>query len=186
MHGIVLVGMKNFISSTFGDDVWMSMLKDTDIGVKAYMATITYPDEEVRKLVKKASELTGKSEKNILEEFGRFIASTLIDIYGMLIDPSWRTMDLIEHTGGTIHKTVRLKTPGAAPPEISSKRVSPGEVVVTYGSPRRMCGFAMGLARGIADHYGDRVVINESRCMLEGSPSCNISIRLVEDDRGED
>lgn len=171
--------MKNFISFKYGDDTWIRILKETDVGVKAYIATNTYPDEEVKKLVRKASDLTGKSEKNILEEFGRSIAPELIDIYGMFIEPSWRTLDLIEHTEGTIHRAVRLKTPGAAPPEISSNRKSPYEVVVTYTSPRRMCGFAMGLARGIADHYGDRIDIREDSCMLKGAHSCQISIRLA-------
>ena len=65
----------------------------------------------------------------------------------------------------------------AKPPEIRCERLSPDEVVVRYASGRRMCGVARGIARGVADHYGDRVEIAEPSCMLRGDAECRIHVR---------
>ena len=55
--------------------------------------------------------------------------------------------------------------------------MSPAEVVVLYRSPRRMCGFARGIARGIARHYGETVEITDLSCMLKGQPQCTIAVK---------
>ncbi len=38
---------------------------------------------------------------------------------------------------------------------------------------------AKGIARGIAQHYGERITLSESTCMLHGDRACTISVRLV-------
>jgi len=51
----------------------------------------------------------------LLEDFGALSRRILIDMYWALIEPEWKTLDLLEHTEEAIHKVVRLKNPGAQP-----------------------------------------------------------------------
>ncbi len=94
-------------------------------------------------------------------------------------DESWKTLDVIEHTEETIHKVVRVRNPGAAPPELSCACPSKDAVVITYVSPRRMCAIAKGIAKGLAAHYSESVRVSDNACTLEGAPQCQISIRTV-------
>ncbi len=95
-----------------------------------------------------------------------------------LLRKEWSTLDILEHTEETIHRVVRSQNPGADPPQLRCTRVGPEEVVISYASPRKMCGVAKGITRGIAKRRAENVAISESVCMLRGGPTCEISVRL--------
>jgi predicted hydrocarbon binding protein len=119
-----------------------------------------------------------KPEQELLEEFGELIVPALLSIYSALIKPAWRTLDVIEHTEATIHRVVRLRDQRAKPPELHCRRMSPSEIQIIYQSARRLCGFAKGIPRGLATHFGERVTVSETSCMLRGEPRCEIWVRL--------
>ncbi len=86
---------------------------------------------------------------------------------------------MIEHTEETIHRVVRMRQPGAAPPRLHVERKSPDEVVLTYDSPRRLCAVARGITRGVAKKFEERITITDRACMLSGASKCLISFRLA-------
>jgi hypothetical protein len=45
-------------------------------------------------------------------------------------------------------------------------------VVVTYTWERRLCQMAEGLVEGVAEYYGESVVIDHKQCMLRGDLAC--------------
>ena len=126
-----------------------------------------------------AEKATGQPAADILEDFGAFIAPDLPDMFWGAIQPEWKTLDVIEHTEGTIHSVVRLKNPGARPPQLQVTRPTPHEVIIDYRSPRRMCALARGISRGLAGHFHETVVITESEYMHRGDNRCLISVRLA-------
>lgn len=179
MHGIIFTELKRYVETKFGGDTWEKLMKNSGIGSKLYMPIQAYPDQEVAALVSTASKMTGASIPVILEDFGKFIVPTLLKMYQVLIEPDWKTLDLIEHTEETIHKVVRSRNPGAEPPKLKCSCPSADEVIITYTSPRKMCGVAKGIAKGIAKHYNEQIRISETECMLKGNSRCQISIKLV-------
>jgi len=179
MYGVIFVELKNYITEELGRDAWKGILNELQIGQRIYLATENYPDEEILSILSKAAEMTGEKVHGILEDFGEYIVPDLIGSYRSVIKPEWKTMDLLENTQKTIHKTVRARNPAADPPELVCNRMSPEEVIVLYRSPRRMCSLAKGLARGVAGYYNEKVRIVENRCMLRGDRECEISIRLI-------
>jgi hypothetical protein len=179
MHGIIFVELKKYINTKLSSEAWNKLLQESGIGPKIYMPIQEYPDQEVVALVSAISKMAEKPIPAILEDFGEFMAPDLLRMYRSLIKPEWKTLDLIEHTGETIHKVVRIKNPGATPPELKCSRPSPDEVVITYSSPRKMCAIAKGLAKGVAKHYNERVLVTETNCMLRGNPSCTILVSIV-------
>jgi len=179
MHGIIFAELQKYVTARLGEEAWKALLTEAAVPTSAYLANREYPDAEMVTLVATASRMTGRPQQALLEDFGEFIAPDLMRMFHVLIERPWRTLDVIEHTEGVIHAAVRIKNPGARPPELKCRRASADEVVITYTSARRLCAVAKGIARGVAAHYGDQIVIREERCMLEGHPSCEIAIRVV-------
>ncbi len=177
MHGIIHLELDKFVVAGFGRPAWEKLLEKTNLTDRLYTPVQTYPDDDIVRIVGAAVEMTGKSQTEILEAFGEHVVPTYLHVYGALLDSDWKTLDVIEHTEETIHRVVRMRQPGAAPPRLHVARTSPEEVVVTYDSPRKLCAVARGIVRGIAKHFGERVAISDRACMHRGDSKCVIAIR---------
>jgi hypothetical protein len=177
MHGIIHLELQKFVIANHGEQAWHELLRRADLAGEIVTPLKVYPDEQIVRLVKGASELTGIPIADLLEAFGEALVPTYLTLYGALIKPEWRTLDVIEHTEETIHRVVRLRQPGAQPPRLRARRTTPVEVILTYDSPRRLCAVARGIARGLASHFSERISIDESSCMHRGDPSCVIKFQ---------
>jgi len=179
MHGIIFTELRKFAEARAGAGAWPKVLEEAGLAGRIFLAVQPYPDEDAVAIVGAAARLTGREPQAIQEDFGEFIAPDLLKLYGHLVGEGWKTLDVIEHTEVTMHRVVRARNPGAAPPELRCTRPSPDEVIVTYASPRRMCGIAKGIARGLARHFEEKVLVTESSCMHAGDAECTISVRLA-------
>ncbi|MBI5195002.1 MAG: heme NO-binding domain-containing protein [Nitrospirae bacterium] len=178
MHGIIFLELQKYVTAMLGNDAWNQLMNKAGIKQKIYLCSDAYPDQEIIALVSAFSKGTGESATALLEDFGKFIVPALFKMYRVLIKPEWKTLDVIEHAEGTIHKVVRIRNAGAHPPALKCTRLSPGEVVINYNSPRKLCALAKGIAQGIAAYFNERISINEKTCMLKNADSCSISIKL--------
>jgi len=100
-----------------------------------------------------------------------------MNMYGHLIPRDWKTLDVIEKTEETVHHVVRVQTPGAKPPVLHTIRRSEDEVVVIYGSSRKLCAFAIGIARGVAKQFNETIEVTQTKCMHNAAPHCEIVFR---------
>lgn len=178
MHGSIFAELRKYVEVRLGVDKWPALLKEAGLESKHYLYSSEYPDAEAVSLVAAACKLTGKEISAILEDFGEFIVPALIKMYGALIKPKWRTLDVIEHTESLIHTAVRLNNPGARPPALRCTRLSPTEISVLYDSPRRMCALAVGIVRGIAKQYSERIDVRQDQCTYRGNAACDIRVLL--------
>jgi len=176
MHGIIHLELEKFVVGTFGRRAWEQLLDRTGLTNRLYTPVQTYPDDDIVRVFGASVEMTGKPATELLEAFGEHLVPTYLHVYGALLDAEWKTLDIIEHTEETIHRVVRMRQPGAAPPRLQVERKSPDEVVVTYDSPRKLCAVARGIIRGIAKRYDERVTISDRACMHKGDPKCVISV----------
>lgn len=179
MHGIIFTELKKFVESNYGSATWTQLLKDAGLGVKLYMPVHDYPDADAIAIVTAASKATKMPPDQILEKFGEFIAPSLLGMYRTLIQPQWKTLDVLENTEETIHSVVRKRNPGAKPAEITAVRVGPNQVNLTYRSARKMCSVAKGIVHGMARHFGERVNIMELRCAHNGAADCQMIIKVI-------
>jgi len=177
MHGIIHVELRRFVTERYGEQAWRTLTERTGLAQEIFTPLSSYPDEYVVNLVTQGAALTGLSVADLLEAFGAFLAPSYLKLYGSLLKPEWRTLDVIEHTEETIHRVVRLRQPGALPPRLKAERIEPNHVVVHYDSPRRLCAVARGIARGLAAHFGERLEIQEFECMHLGAAACRLSFR---------
>jgi hypothetical protein len=177
VHGLIHVELQRFVETNHGREAWSAVLAKAGIEDPMYNALSIYPDEEIVRIVDAAVALTGASEADLLEAFGAFLVPQILRVYGALVKPNWRTLDVIEHTEETMHRAVRLRQRDAAPPRLRVERVSENEVSIVYESPRKMCALARGLVRGIAAHMREQVTISELRCMHRGDAHCAITVK---------
>lgn len=173
MHGTVLKELEKYVDARLGPGSWATLRTQAGIAPqRTYDLGGNYPDEEVGSLVATASRITGVPAAALLEDFGEFMAPNFLAMYQSVIEPGWRTLDVIEHTESTIHAVVRLDHRGAAPPFLQTTRNGPNEVVITYTSPRRLCSVAKGITRGIARCYHEHITVRDERCMQRGDGEC--------------
>lgn len=179
MHGIIHHELQKFVVAHHDVATWRRLLETAGLANKVYLVSQNYPDEDAIALVQAASELTGSPAAAILEQFGEFIVPDLLSLYKPLVKPSWRTLDFLENTEGTIHHVVRMRQQSAAPPALRCVRDGPRELTIIYTSARKMCAVAKGITRGVAKHYGEAIQISEPACMHAGEPACRIVVRLA-------
>ena len=178
MHGMVFGELKKFVDKNLGGDSWKTLLKEAGLASRTYVPIKAYPDKEILSLVGTASKITGLKIPALLTGFGEFIAPNLLLLFRRQIKGDWNVMDLLENIETTIHNVVRLRNPGAKPPQLRCERISPEHVVIHYTSTRRLCHLGVGLATGIANQFGDPFTIEQTTCMLHDDDSCQISIKL--------
>ena len=175
MHGIIHSELKEYVETKHGSDAWNAILVEAGLEHKMYLPISAYPDEEASAIVGAASKLTKTPAEEILEDFGNFIAPKLIVMYQSLIEPKWKTMELLLNTEETIHRVVRLKNADANPPQLQFEKTGAKELKFNYDSPRRMSAVAKGIKKGVAQHYDETVEIQEKK-LADGAREMIIDI----------
>jgi hypothetical protein len=178
MHGIILSELQRYGRGKLGATGWQKLLAEAGLSGRNYMMNTAYPDKEVAALVAGAVRVTGLPKATLLEDFGRFIAPTLLMVYKSMVRPDWKTLDLIEHTEASIHTVLRARDDATEPPRLSVRRDGPRVAVLTYRSHRRLCAVAKGIAHGVATHYGERLSITEEACLADGAPACTLRLQV--------
>ena len=180
MHGIVFEELREYVWKGHGAEAWTELLQQAVPGRRFYGPDSGYPDEELEALLAAFSAKTGTGRKELLREFGRFVAPTLLDLYRPLLQPEWDLFDLLEHVEETIHRVVRLDDPTALPPSLRVDRPGKERVVIHYDSERKMCDFAKGIVDGLQAEYTQEVAIQDLACMHRGDPECTIEVTLAD------
>lgn len=176
MHGTILAELQKYVVTKLGADAWTNLKREAGVTTGEYDPFQIYPDAEVTNLVTTASRLTQIPVPTLLEDFGLFIAPDLLEMYWAVVQPEWRTLDVLEHTETAIHEVVRISQKGATPPYLAAERRSDNEVIINYTSARKLCPVAKGIIRGIAKHYDEDVAITEPSCMLRGDAACTLHV----------
>ena len=178
MHGRILWQFRDYVESQHGKGAWKTVLKTAGLEERVYLSQ-AYPDAEAFSLLKAASKVYGKSVANLLQEFGEFTVPALLGMYSHLIEPEWRTLDVIEHAEKLAHGAVRQHERGAAPPYLCTRRVNSQKVILTYDSPRKMCAFAVGIGLGLGKHFQEKIAIQHNPCVYLGGDHCEITYTVV-------
>jgi predicted Ser/Thr protein kinase len=177
MHGLIFSLLQRFARETGGMSLWKQLLQEANLGGKSYSPMSVYPDEDTIAIVEAAARFMHKPPGTVLEEFGQFIAPELIRLYGRLIKPEWKTFDVIENTEELIHSAVRVGNPGAKPPVLHCTWTGADDLYILYSSERKLCHLAKGIVKGLAQLYGEDIIVTEDACMLKGAPLCALHLR---------
>jgi len=176
MHGLILAELQRYIETNVGPWSWQEACRRAGVGRTSYTIWDTYPDTDLPALVQAGSGVTGVPVPAMLEDFGAFMVPALMRVCARHVPDGWSAMDLLADTERPLQLATRLTGRSVTVPLLRAERVSPRAVRIIYGSPRRMCGLARGIVRGILAHYREIGAIRETACMHDGAPHCEILV----------
>jgi hypothetical protein len=180
VQGVILDELEKYVVRELGQ-TGLSRIRDlTGRGAGGYQFDKAYPDDEMFVMLRGLVEATRRDPREIVEEFGEVLASSLLEVYGFLVDPRWSFLEFLLNTESVIHAGVKLNTPGAKPPLIQALRSGPESVQISYRSRRRLCPLAKGIIKGAAAHYEVAIILTEDTCMLRGDSECVITVAAQE------
>lgn len=181
MYGVIFDFLREYVIEKHGGkETWKSLLDDNNYGYKVFFPVKEYPDEEIVALANSAAKLLDLPLPVVLEDFGSYVGPRLLSFYHVYIKhDEWRTFDIIQVAGHSIHDTIHNTNPDRKPPTISSVRESDDLLVLTYHSHRRLCHVVRGIVRGIGEKFDEKFHIEETQCMHSGAQECVMRINRV-------
>jgi len=185
MYGVIFDFLREYVIEKHGGkDTWKALLEANGHSTyKVYFPVTQYPDEEIVALATTASEALKLPLPAVLEDFGSFVAVKLVTFYHMYVEnDEWKTFEVIESAGSSIHDAVHRHNPKRNPPTISADILSDDELILHYFSRRQLCDVVRGVVRGLGEHFGEKFSINETQCMHNGASECTFEITRVNED----
>ncbi len=161
MLGLIFNQLKNFVVTTFSENVWQNLLQECNIKRQAYHDTIVYSDKELFCIVTEAVKVSGIPLPKLLEKFGEFIAPSLIEQgkQWKLIPENWKSFDVIKNLF-SIHKGVLMfSSQPSAPPDIHAAEISENELKVCYRSVKNLPELAIGVIKGVGKYYKETLEV---------------------------
>jgi len=155
IHGSIFFLLKKFVNNNFPENTWDLLKEKSGTSSITFSVTENYSIDFMNALIKNASEMTGKTEDNLKEQFGQYLVNDLFALYADYIKPEWRTFDVILNTEPVIHGAVRRLNSTANPPILHVHKVNDKLLVIDYHSRRKMASLAIGIIKGIANYYGE-------------------------------
>lgn len=176
MHGFILSELERFVATALGAPAWREVLRDAALGDRAYVASSSYPDHELRDIVVASARRTGVGVDRVLFDFGRYLAPDLVRNYRHLLQPDWRTLDVVEHTELLLHRVAMPGDPHASVPQLTVSRDENG-VSIAYRSRLGLCALARGAVVGLADCFHEHISVREPLCVQRGARDCTLQVR---------
>jgi heme-NO-binding protein len=177
MKGVVFNLLEQLVARDYGEETWDRLLDASEL-TGAYTSLGSYPDEDLMRLVHAAANEVDLSPDDVIRWFARNALPLFAGRYPQLFEPHDSTRSFVLTLNEIIHPEVRKLYPGAEVPVFDFD--SRDEILVMgYRSPRKLCAFAEGLLHGAADHYGERLTIEQPRCMNRGDDRCVLEIDFV-------
>jgi hypothetical protein len=177
MHGTIFTLLKRYVQTQYDHSTWVKLLEVSGLAAVSFDSKQVYPDEHIYALVGNAAGMTGIPAGELHEKFGEYLVPDLMYMYQKLVDPRWKTLDMIEHTENVMHARVRQEHAKNAPPVLEVQRLSENELFIDYVSARRMSGLAVGIVRGLATYFDEADRIDVMPTTSEDGERVRIHVR---------
>ena len=155
MKGVIFNAFEAFVSSTWSDGVFETVLAQSDLETaEPFVGPGTYPASDLLTLVMTTCRLVDAEPEEVVRSFGRFsfplLARSVSDLMAGFTDA--RTF--LEQLEPLVHAEVRKLDPEAAPAQFSVESCGQDTILLRYRSPLRLYALVHGLLDGTADWFG--------------------------------
>jgi hypothetical protein len=171
MKGIVFNVLEEAIVAHYGEAMWDDLLEAAGSN-GVYTSLGSYPDDEMVRLVKAASEALGMPPAGVVRWFGRQAVSRFAQRYPDFFTAYSSTRPFVLALNTVIHPEVRRLYTGAVCPNLDFENDHDGALLIGYQSARRLCALAHGFIEGAADHYHEHAEVEHLECMHHGDARC--------------
>lgn len=163
MYGLINGALQEMIVSNYGDEVWADVLERSGVPESSFLAMQHYDDAYTYQLAGAAAEVLDAPLETCLEMFGGFwIKNVATRSFAVLMETTGsNTVDFLHNLNG-LHDRITSTFLDYVPPEF---RVEPipekdQQYLVHYYSKRLgLTPFVIGLLKGLAEHFDDKLQI---------------------------
>jgi hypothetical protein len=120
-------------------------------------------------LVRAAATRLGRTEPEMLRDFGQSLFGRLAALYPDLVDGHPGAFSFLERISWLHYSEVVKLYPDGQFPVFEVISTSPDQLVVTYHSRLRLADLAEGLLHGVAEHFGGGLTILREDVEPDGS-----------------
>lgn len=156
MHGLINRSLEGFMRGTYGQEMWLQIMDDLDLGFVNFESMFHYDDAVTQALITTCAGKLGKPRDVLLEDFGTYLVA----------DPrSERVRRLLRFGGvdyadflqslGDLPGRVRLAVPDLDLPQLILTEDTEGDYSLDCIGNQAGFGFILlGILRALADDYG--------------------------------
>src|SRR5262245_20379479 len=123
----------------------------------AYSPLANYPEDELRELIGRVSDVAGVPRDEVLKRFGAHLFRSLATLYPVFLDGVGSALELLAGIETYVHGEVQKLYPDAEFPRFEVRGDGPQRLELTYRSQRPLADLAEGMIRGCIAWFGDRV-----------------------------
>lgn len=177
MKGVIFNVVEEAVSADMSPDAWDAVLERAGLA-GAYTSLGSYSDEDLERIVRAASELLGVDAADLLVSIGRRAFHGLAGRHPQFAQTHPGLRSFLHSVNSVIHPEVLKLYPQATVPVFETSELPGGGICMVYRSPRRLCALAHGLMLGAADHYAERLGVEEVRCTHRGDDRCEFILTI--------
>ena len=183
MVGVIHQLFFGFVEKNFGKAVVEEVKRKAGLPPgQDYRMDAAYPDDEWRRIVGAAVELSGLPAEQAELAFARYCGEELSQRMGGFFQGCKSAREFLERQPSIHNMMASSVSDPAAKKQIVDKfrlEVGNGETITRYASPNRHCTLYRGLAEWVAEYYRERIEISEPRCQKRGDPECEIHVKYL-------
>jgi hypothetical protein len=183
MVGVIHQLFFEFIEKSFGAAAVAEVKRRAGVAAgQEYRMDAAYPDDEWRRIVGAAVELSGLDAEKAEVAFARFAGEALSQRMAGFFKGASSAREMLKQQPA-IHNMIASSLRDAGDKRKVTDKFQleevNGETVTHYVSPNRHCALYKGLAQWVAEYYRERIEIREPRCQKRGDAECEIRVKFL-------
>ncbi len=159
MHTAIHKDLKTYFVEEHSQAAYERILEGAGFTDEYFSSKEYFNDADLEAVLGEAEKQLSMTRNEVLTANGKRAAHGLFEAVKPMIEPEWKTLDLVEAVEGRMHKYSREEL-GAFPPVLKTERVSKDELIVRSKSHRNMWALAVGFIQGFAQVYGENVTVD--------------------------
>ncbi len=183
MVGVIHQLFFEFVEKNFGAAAVAEVKKRAGLSPEqSYRMDAAYPDDEWRRILVAAVELSGLDAEQAELAFARFCGEALSERMAGFFKGCKSAREFLKRQPSIHNMMASSVTDANAKQKITDKfrlEERDGETITHYASPNRHCTLYRGLAEWVAGYYGERVEVSEAHCQKRGDAECEIHVKYL-------
>lgn len=170
MYGIINQAIQELVTTNFGEDKWIQVLKISGVKEAFFLSNESYDDEVTYQLARAASEVLHLSLEEVLHTFGEFwVLHTGNKKYGSLMIAGGNNLKEFIVNLPVFHDRVSLIYSNLRQPEFEVSDIEENSIQLHYYSHRiGLTEFVRGLLFGLSKLYQTSSTIELLNCRDKG------------------
>ena len=162
MKGMIFTEFLEMVETRFSVEVVDEILDACRLASGgSYTSLGTYDHSEILAMVDHLAKVTKESPETLQALFGEYLFARLAASHAQFLHGIASSFDLLQKVQSFIHVEVCKLYPDASPPQVHCELMDAHRMQVHYRSYRPFAALALGLIRGVAAHYGEKVAIKQ-------------------------